>query len=290
MSEKLTTIIEPVAGDSNQIPTTHRLVVGDSREMGFLQDDSLHLVVTSPPYWNLKQYPERLGQLGNMNDYEAFLQDIRKVFTECYRVLVSGGRLVCVVGDICLSRRKHGRHRIIPLHADITVMCRAIGFDNLNPIIWHKISNATFEVNNGSKFFGKPYEPNAIVKNDIEFILMQRKPGGYRQPTEEQRALSRLSKREYEAWFQQFWHLTGASTRKHPAPFPIELAYRLVRMFSFVGDTVLDPFVGTGSTMLASLKAYRNSMGIDIDPDYISMARRRLHEEASSFLVKATII
>lgn len=290
MSEKLTTIIEPVAGDSNQIPTTHRLVVGDSREMGFLQDDSLHLVVTSPPYWNLKQYPERLGQLGNMNDYEAFLQDIRKVFTECYRVLVSGGRLVCVVGDICLSRRKHGRHRIIPLHADITVMCRAIGFDNLNPIIWHKISNATFEVNNGSKFFGKPYEPNAIVKNDIEFILMQRKPGGYRQPTEEQRALSRLSKREYEAWFQQFWHLTGASTRKHPAPFPTELAYRLVRMFSFVGDTVLDPFVGTGSTMLASLKAYRNSMGIDIDPDYISMARRRLHEEASSFLVKATII
>jgi len=290
MSEKLTTIIEPVAEDSNQIPTTHRLVVGDSREMGFLQDDSLHLVVTSPPYWNLKQYPERLGQLGNMNDYEAFLQDIRKVFTECYRVLVPGGRLVCVVGDICLSRRKHGRHRIIPLHADITVMCRAIGFDNLNPIIWHKISNVTFEVNNGSKFLGKPYEPNAIVKNDIEFILMQRKPGGYRQPTEEQRALSRLSKREHEAWFQQFWHLTGASTRKHPAPFPIELAYRLVRMFSFVGDTVLDPFVGTGSTMLASLKAYRNSMGIDIDLDYISMARRRLHEEASSFLVKATII
>jgi len=168
-------------------------------------------------------------------------------------------------------------------------MCRAIGFDNLNPIIWHKISNATFEVNNGSKFLGKPYEPNAIVKNDIEFILMQRKPGGYRQPTEEQRALSRLSKQEHEAWFQQFWRLTGASTRKHPAPFPVELAYRLVRMFSFVGDTVLDPFVGTASTMLASLKACRNSIGVDIDPDYINMARLRLQNETSSFLVKATI-
>jgi len=289
MSEKLTTIAEPVVEDSKQIPTTHRLIVGDSREMAFLQDDSIHLVVTSPPYWNLKQYPERPGQLGNMSDYEAFLGDIRKVFTECYRALVPGGRLVCVVGDICLSRRKHGRHRIIPLHADITVMCRAIGFDNLNPIIWHKISNATFEVNNGSKFLGKPYEPNAIVKNDIEFILMQRKPGGYRQPTEEQRALSRLSKQEHEAWFQQFWRLTGASTRKHPAPFPVELAYRLVRMFSFVGDTVLDPFAGTASTMLASLKACRNSIGVDIDPDYINMARLRLQNETSSFLVKATI-
>jgi DNA modification methylase len=290
MFEELTTITEPVIEESKQIPTTHRLVVGDSREMGFLQNDSIHLVVTSPPYWNLKQYPARSGQLGNMEDYEEFLANLRKVFMECYRVLVPGGRVVCVVGDVCLSRRKHGRHRIIPLHADIAVMCRAIGFDNLNPIIWHKISNMTLEVNNGSKFLGKPYEPNAIIKNDIEFILMQRKPGGYRQPTEEQRSLSRLSKQEHGAWFQQFWYLTGASTRKHPAPFPSELAYRLVRMFSFVGDTVLDPFVGTGSTMLASLKACRNSIGVDIDPDYVEMARLRLQKETSSFLVSATII
>ena len=201
-----------------------------------------------------------------------------------------GGRMVCVVGDICLSRREHGRHRIVPLHADIAVMCRTIGFDNLNPIIWHKISNATFEVNNGTKFLGKPYEPNAIIKNDIEFILMQRKPGGYRKPTEEQRRLSRLTKQEHNAWFRQFWVLTGASTRKHPAPFPTELAYRLVRMFSFVDDIVLDPFVGIGTTMVASLKASRNSIGIDVDPDYVAMARLRLQQEASSFLVNATVI
>ena len=289
MFEKLTTIIEPVIEHSNKIPTAHRLVVGDSREMGFLQNDSIHLVVTSPPYWNLKQYPDRPAQLGNMGDYEAFLEELHKVLKECHRVLVPGGRIVCVVGDICLSRRKHGRHRIIPLHADIAVMCRAIGLDNLNPIIWHKISNATLEVNNGTKFLGKPYEPNAIIKNDIEFILMQRKPGGYRQPTKEQRALSKLSKEEHNAWFRQFWYLPGASTHKHPAPFPNKLAYRLVRMFSFVGDTVLDPFVGTGSTMIASLQACRNSVGIDIDPDYVNMARLRLQKETSSFLVNATI-
>lgn len=270
--------------------TTHRLFVGDSRRMDFLKNESVHLVVTSPPYWNLKQYPDRPGQLGNSPDYEAFLDSLREVFTECYRVLVPGGRIACVVGDVCLSRRAAGRHRVVPLHADIAVFCRKMGFDNLNPIIWYKISNANYEVENGTRFLGKPYEPNAIIKNDIEFILMQRKPGGYRRPTEGQRSASKLSKKEYAQWFRQFWELPGASTRKHPAPFPDELAYRLVRMFSFVGDTVLDPFVGTGTTMVAALRASRSSVGIDIDPDYIAMARRRLTEEASSFLVKATII
>lgn len=289
MLEELT-VPEIAIQDKDKISTTHRLVTGDSREMGFLQNESIHLVVTSPPYWNLKQYPDRIGQLGNTVNYEAFLEELCKVFAECYRVLVPGGRMVCVVGDVCLSRREHGRHRIMPLHADTTVMCRKIGFDNLNPIIWHKISNATFEVNNGTKFLGKPYEPNAIIKNDIEFILMQRKPGGYRKPTEEQRRLSKLSKQEYDAWFRQFWVIPGASTRRHPAPFPNELAYRLVRMFSFVGDTVLDPFVGTGTTMVASLKACRSSIGVDVDPGYVEMARLRLQKEGSSFLVKATIV
>lgn len=164
----------------------------------------------------------------------------------------------------------------MPLHSDIVVSCRKIGFDNLNPIIWYKIAKASYEIDNGSKFYGKPYEPNAIIKNDIEFILMERKPGGYRKPTMKQRELSKIDKEEYNAWFQQIWNLPGASTKKHPAPFPLELAYRLVRMFSFYGDTVLDPFCGTGTTMLAAMKTNRNSVGVEIDPEYCQKALKRL--------------
>ena len=267
--------------------TSHQLIHGDARDLSFLRDESLHLVVTSPPDWTLKRYGEQPGQMGHIADYEKFLNELSTIWKECYRLLVPGGRLVCVVGDVCLSRRRHGRHLVVPLHADIAVRCRHLGFDNLNPIIWHKIANANYEVSNGSKFLGKPYEPNAIIKNDIEFILMQRKPGGYRKPTAEQRRLSMIDKKEFNVWFQQFWHITGASTRKHPAPFPLELASRLVRMFSFYRDTVLDPFVGTGTTMVAALRADRNSIGLDIEAEYCRMAARRLLAETMTLFNSA---
>src|SRR5881396_949398 len=187
--------------------TTHKLHLGDARDLSFIPDESIHLVVTSPPYWTLKRYNDSQGQMGHIEEYEQFLAELNRVWAEAFRVLVPGGRLVCVVGDVCLSRRENnGRHTVVPLHADICVQCRRLGFDNLNPIIWHKISNASYEVSNGSKFLGKPYEPNAIIKNDIEFILMQRKPGGYRKPTEEQRQLSMIPKDKFDKWFQQFWN------------------------------------------------------------------------------------
>jgi len=270
--------------------TYQRLINGDARNLSFLSDESVHLVITSPPYWNLKRYNENPDQLGHINDYESFLCELEKVWREVFRILVLGGRLVCVVGDVCVSRRRFGRHLVFPLHADICVLCRKIGFDNLNPIIWHKIANASFEVENGSKFLGKPYEPNAIIKNDMEFILMQRKPGGYRKPTEEQRRLSKIDKNDFDSWFRQIWSITGASTRKHPAPFPLELATRLVRMFSFHGDTVLDPFSGTGTTMIASLRYGRNSIGIEIDPDYYRMAARYLKKESSDLFLNTKLL
>jgi DNA modification methylase len=270
--------------------TYQRLINGDARDLSFLEDESIHLIVTSPPYWNLKRYNENPDQLGHFEDYETFLGALEKVWKEVFRVLVPGGRLVCVVGDVCVSRRKFGRHLVFPLHADICVLCRKIGFDNLNPIIWHKIANASFEVENGSKFLGKPYEPNAIIKNDMEFILMQRKPGGYRKPTEEQRKLSKIDKENFNTWFQQIWNITGASTKNHPAPFPLELAARLVRMFSFHGDTVLDPFCGTGTTMIAALRYGRNSIGIDIEPEYCRMAARYLKKESSNLFVNTELI
>jgi len=270
--------------------TIHRLINGDARDLSFLPDESIHLVITSPPYWNLKRYNENPNQIGHIEDYESFLNELRLVWEHVFRILVPGGRLVCVVGDVCVSRRKFGRHLVFPLHADICVICRKIGFDNLNPIIWHKIANASFEVENGSKFLGKPYEPNAIIKNDMEFILMQRKPGGYRKPTEEQRRLSKLNKKDFDSWFQQIWHITGASTRNHPAPFPLELASRLVRMFSFHGDTVLDPFCGTGTTMIAALRYERNSIGIEIEPEYCRMAARYLKKESSNLFLNTELI
>jgi len=266
-----------------QIAVCQTLRCGDARELDWIASESVHLVLTSPPYWTLKEYPANENQLGLISDYEKFHDELDKVWRHCYRVLVPGGRLICVVGDVCLSRRRHGRHMVMPLHADIVVRCRKIGFDNLNPIFWYKISNAAFEVENGSGgFLGKPYEPNGIIKNDMEFILMLRKSGGYRQPSEEQRNRSRLSKDEHHDWFQQVWTIPGESTRTHPAPYPEELAYRLVRMFSFAGDTVLDPFMGSGTTLLAAAKCGRNGIGIEIDPSYFAKTKARLRAAPQS--------
>jgi modification methylase len=269
--------------------SAHRLINGDARNLSFLEDESVHLVITSPPYWNLKRYNENPDQLGHIQGYEDFLGELEKVWRHIFRILVPGGRLVCVVGDVCVARRSFGRHLVFPLHSDISVICRRIGYDNLNPIIWHKIANASYEVSNGSKFLGKPYEPNAIIKNDMEFILMQRKPGGYRKPSNAQRETSRISKKDFDNWFQQIWNIPGASTRNHPAPFPLELATRLVRMFSFVGDTVLDPFCGSGTTMVAALRHGRHSIGVEIDPEYCRMAAAYLKAEGSDLFSKSEL-
>ena len=273
------------------IPTAHNLLLGDARLLSDIPSESAHLVLTSPPYWTLKEYRDSEAQLGHVDNYDEFLAELDKVWEHCFRILVPGGRLVCVVGDVCLSRRENdGRHTVVPLHASIQEHCRKLGYDNLAPIIWHKISNAAYEVENGSGFLGKPYEPNAVIKNDIEFILMERKPGGYRSPDMSTKILSLISAENHKKWFQQIWTgLTGASTRNHPAPYPLELAERLVRMFSFVGDTVLDPFLGTGTTTVAAAKWGRNSVGVEVDPHYFSLAENRISRETQSLFSKATV-
>jgi DNA modification methylase len=273
------------------IPTTHHLYLGDARTAPNLKPESVHLVLTSPPYWTLKEYRDSRAQLGHVQDYEQFLQELDKVWKRCFDALVPGGRLICVVGDVCLSRRENGgRHTVVPLHASIQEHCRKLGYDNLAPIIWHKISNAAYEVEGGSGFLGKPYEPNAVIKNDIEFILMERKPGGYRAPDISTKILSLISADNHKKWFQQIWAgITGASTKDHPAPYPTELAERLVRMFSFVGDTVLDPFLGTGTTTVAAAKWGRNSIGFEVDSHYFKLAEKRINRETSSLFSSAEI-
>ncbi len=274
-----------------RLPTRHQLTVGDAREID-VEPESVHLVVTSPPYWTLKKYREYEGQLGHWDDYKTFLRQLDKVWRRCFKALVPGGRLVCVVGDVCLSRRKNsGRHEVVPLHASIQEHCRRLGYDNLAPIFWHKISNASYEVENGGGFLGKPYEPNAVIKHDVEFLLMERKPGGYRKPSPSKRLLSVVAAENYQRWFRQIWSdVAGASTRQHPAPFPLELAERLVRMFSFAGDTVLDPFLGTGTTTVAAARWGRNSIGYEVDPKYMEFARSRISGELDGLFSTAEIV
>lgn len=265
--------------------TRHTLRLGDARDLSWVEDKSVHLIVTSPPYWTLKKYNDNPDQLGEVADYESFLEELDKAWTECARVLVPGGRLCCVVGDICVSRRKNkGRHWVAPLHADIQVRARGFGLDNLTPIIWYKIANGVMEATgNGTGYYGKPYQPNGIIKNDAEFILLLRKGGEYRKPDQTQKILSMLNKEEQRAWYRSIWtDLRGASTRAgHPAPYPAELASRLIRMFSFAGDTVLDPFVGTGSTTIAAVREGRNSIGNEIDPEYLAFASKAAKQEAN---------
>ncbi len=275
-----------------RVPTQHMLLEHDARTIDFLAPESLHLVLTSPPYWTLKNYRHSDGQMGHIEDYGRFLIELDHVWQSCFEALVPGGRLICVVGDVCLSRRKNGgRHTVVPLHASIQEHCRAIGFDNLAPIIWHKIANAVYEVEGGGGgFLGKPFEPNSVIKNDVEFILMQRKPGGYRTPSVSERVLSVIDSDNHKKWFQQIWTgLNGASTKNHPAPYPLELAERLIRMFSFVGDIVLDPFMGTGTTNVAAAKWGRNSIGVEVDPVYLFQSHERFCRETAGLFSTASV-
>jgi site-specific DNA-methyltransferase (adenine-specific) len=197
--------------------TTHTLHLGDARDLSWIPDASVHLVVTSPPYWNLKGYEKgNAKQLGDIADYESFLAELDKVWLECCRVIIPGGRICCVVGDVCVPRKREGRHYVMPLHSDIQVRARNLGFDCLTPILWHKIANGVTEAQgNGAGFYGKPYQPGAIVKNDTEYILSMRKGGKYRSVDPLKKALSMLTKEEMQGWLRSGWSdVPGASTSR----------------------------------------------------------------------------
>lgn len=260
-------------------PTLHVVRHGDARDLSSVATESVHLVCTSPPYGSLKEYPDHPGQLGNLPVYDDFLDELDEVWKECLRILVPGGRIACVVGDVCISRRKGGRHHVLPLSADIQVRARQLGFDCLTPIRWLKVANIALEAPRSSRYLGKPNLPNGIVKNDLEHILLLRKPGGYRSPTEEQERLSFIPADDYARWFAPVWSgVQGQLRRHHPAPYPLEVPRRLIRMFSFVGDTVVDPFAGAGTTAVAALETGRNSISVEIEPSYVRLIEQRLQE------------
>lgn len=267
--------------------TQHAVHLGDARDLSFIPSASVHLVVTSPPYGALIHYSDGPDQLGNIQSYELFLHELDKVWGECFRILVPGGRVACVVGDVCMSRKQAGRHYVLPLSADIQVRARTIGFDNLTPIRWQKVTNVRLEASRSSRFLGKPNLPNGVIKNDLEHILFLRKPGGYRKPSAAQEKQSFISTDDYSRWFSGVWtDVTGQIRKDHPAPYPVEIPRRLIRMFSFVGDTVVDPFAGTGTTAVAAMETGRHSISVEVEPKYLRLIEARLAQTPLNAVVE----
>ncbi len=246
------------------LDTRHRLIVADARLMPELADESIQLVITSPPYWQLKDYgPE--GQLGFDDTYQDYINGLNLVWRECARVLMSGCRLCVNIGDQFARAVFYGRYQVIPIRTEIIRFLRAIGLDYMGAVIWRKVT--TCNTTGGATIMGSyPYPRNGILKLDYEFILIFKKPGRPPQVTPEQKEASRLTIEEWNAYFAGHWHFPGVKAADHLAPFPEELPARLIKMFSFVGETVLDPFLGSGTTALAAKNLGRNSVGYELDP------------------------
>ena len=254
--------------------TNHTIIIADSRDMREVQDESVHLVVTSPPYWQLKDYGHE-GQIGFDDSYEAYINNLNLVWAECDRVLHPGCRLCVNIGDQFARAAYYGRYKIIPIRTEIIRFCETIGFDYMGAIIWQKVT--TVNTSGGATIMGSfPYPRNGIVKLDYEFILLFKKPGKPPKVSKETKEQSRLTKEEWNTYFYGHWNFPGEKQQKHLAMFPEELPTRLIRMFSFVGDTALDPFLGSGTTTLAARNHGRHSIGYEINPEFLPAIEAKL--------------
>jgi DNA modification methylase len=255
--------------------TTHTIIIGDSRKMVELEDCSVHLVVTSPPYWQLKDYGSK-AEIGFNNSYEEYINHLNLVWKEAYRVLDYGCRLCVNIGDQYARSVYYGRYKVIPIRTEIIKFCETMGFDYMGAIIWQKV--ATTNTSGGATIMGSfPYPRNGILKLDYEFILIFKKDGTpLKTVSREIKEQSKMSKEEWNCFFAGHWNFPGLKQKKHLAMFPLELPRRLLKMFTFVGDTVLDPFLGSGTTSLAALESNRNSMGYEINPDFLPFIEQKL--------------
>ena len=246
--------------------TTHKLIQGDSRNLSLIKDSSVHLIITSPPYWQLKDYGND-GQIGFHDSYESYINNLNAVWTECYRVLHDGCRLCINIGDQFARSVYYGRYKVIPIRTEIIRFCEMLGMDYMGAVIWQK--QTTMNTTGGGAVMGSfPYPRNGILKIDYEFILIFKKQGKAPVPTVEQKKLSGMTKEEWNAYFASHWNFGGAKQDGHIAVFPEELPRRLIKMFSFAGETVFDPFMGSGTTALAARNLQRNSIGYEINPDF----------------------
>lgn len=260
--------------DINNIKTYHKIIRGDSRRMKELSDNSVHLIVTSPPYWQLKDYGTD-EQIGYNDSYENYINNLNLVWQECYRVLRDGCRLCINIGDQFARSVYYGRYKIIPIRTEIIKFCETIGFDYMGAIIWQK--STTMNTTGGATIMGSfPFPRNGIIKLDYEFILLFKKNGIPEKTDKNLKNLSKLSKEEWNTYFQGHWNFNGARQDGHIAMFPEELPKRLIKMFSFFGDTVLDPFMGSGTTALAAKNLGRYSVGYEINHRFIDIIKQKL--------------
>jgi len=256
------------------LASTHKIIIGDSRRMGELEDESVHLVVTSPPYWQLKDYGNS-GQIGFHDSYEDYVNNLSLVWSECGRVLHAGCRLCINIGDQFARSVYYGRYKVIPIRTEIIKFCETIGFDYMGAIIWRKVT--TCNTTGGATIMGSfPHPRNGILKLDYEFILIFKKPGKAPNVDRRVKDASALTTEEWNAYFTGHWNFPGEKQNGHLAMFPEELPRRLIRMFSFVGDTVLDPFLGSGTTSLAAANLDRNSVGYEINESFLPVIKDKL--------------
>lgn len=254
--------------------TKHTIINGDSRQMNELKDESVHLIVTSPPYWQLKDYGTE-NQIGFHDDYETYINHLNLTWQECFRVLHKGCRLCINIGDQFARSTYYGRYKIIPIHTEIIKFCEMIGFDFMGQIIWQKVT--TMNTSGGASIMGSyPNPRNGIVKLDFEYILLFKKQGNAPKPTKEQKENSAMTNEEWNTYFSGHWYFSGAKQDKHLAMFPEELPHRLIEMFSFPSETVLDPFMGSGTTALAARNLNRNSIGYEINSDFVPIIKEKI--------------
>jgi len=257
-----------------------KIIIGDSRWMPEIKDKEVDLIITSPPYWQIKDYGEE-GQIGYGQSLHEYLKDLYYVWQECYRVLREGGRFCLNIGDLFARAIIYGRYKVIPLHAELIAQCERIGFDFMGSIIWQK--KTTMNTTGGANVMGSfPYPPNGIIEIDYEYIHIFKKPGKNKKVPKEVKEASKLTKEEWKEYFSGHWYFGGAKQIEHEAMFPEELPRRLIKMFSFVGDTVLDPFLGSGTTIKTALELQRSAIGYEINKDFLKTIKEKLRIEEKS--------
>lgn len=270
------------------VKTYHKIVRGDSRNMQEVRDESVHLVVTSPPYWQLKDYGTA-DQIGFHDDYETYVNHLNLVWAECKRVLHPGCRLCINIGDQFARSVYYGRYKVIPIRTEIIKFCESIGLDYMGAVIWQKV--ATTNTTGGASIMGSfPYPRNGILKIDYEFILIFKKQGNAPKPDADKKALSKMTVEEWNELFSGHWNFPGARQDQHLATFPEELPRRLIKMFAFVGDVVLDPFLGSGTTSLAAKNMGRHSIGYEINPAFLPIIRQKIGADEKSLFEKSQFI